>query len=95
MSTHKIDGAPGARGGILEPPGICEVKFRAADQKSKMHQLDPVLVSLDADMLLSRKAMNAEALSLGSMLPLAGAAVFADVQLEWAAPTRLLQVDCL
>lgn len=22
-----------ARGGILEPPGICEIKFRAADQK--------------------------------------------------------------
>lgn len=26
-----------SRGGILEPPGICEVKFRAADQLSKMH----------------------------------------------------------
>merc|ERR1719451_36987 len=35
-----------SRGGILEPPGICEVKFRAADQKNKMHQLDPVLLAL-------------------------------------------------
>lgn len=26
-----------SRGGILEPPGICEVKFRVADQMSKMH----------------------------------------------------------
>lgn len=28
-----------SRGGILEPPGICEVKFRAADQVSKMHEV--------------------------------------------------------
>merc|ERR1711871_791225 len=39
-----------SRGGILEPPGICEVKFRAADQVSKMHQLDPVLQSLDVEL---------------------------------------------
>lgn len=26
------------RGGILEPPGICEVKFRAADQVAAMHR---------------------------------------------------------
>lgn len=28
-----------SRGGILEPPGICEVKFRAADQVIKMHEV--------------------------------------------------------
>lgn len=28
-----------SRGGILEPPGICEVKFRAADQITKMHEV--------------------------------------------------------
>jgi len=39
-----------SRGGILEPPGICEVKFRGEDQLKKMHQLDPVLVGLDADL---------------------------------------------
>lgn len=33
-----------ARGGILEPPGICEVKFRAPDQLKTMHRLDPVLL---------------------------------------------------
>ena len=38
-----------SRGGILEPPGICEVKFRGEDQVLKMHQLDPVLVQLDAE----------------------------------------------
>ena len=27
-----------SRGGILEPPGICEVKFRAQDQVSAMHR---------------------------------------------------------
>ncbi len=35
------------RGGILEPPGICEVKFRLDDQLKKMHQLDPELQFLD------------------------------------------------
>ncbi|CAM9521547.1 unnamed protein product, partial [Choristocarpus tenellus] len=38
-----------SRGGILEPPGICEVKFRGADQIAKMHQLDEVLKGLDLD----------------------------------------------
>lgn len=27
-----------SRGGILEPPGICEVKFRSADQIQAMHR---------------------------------------------------------
>lgn len=27
-----------SRGGILEPPGICEVKFRAQDQVAAMHR---------------------------------------------------------
>jgi len=39
-----------SRGGILEPPGICEVKFRANDQFQKMHQLDPVLMQLDSEL---------------------------------------------
>lgn len=32
-----------SRGGILEPPGICEVKFRAADQITKMHEVTDVI----------------------------------------------------
>jgi len=38
-----------SRGGILEPPGICEVKFRSKDQISAMHRLDPILATLDED----------------------------------------------
>jgi len=38
-----------SRGGILEPPGICEVKFRAADQLKAMHRLDPTLLKLSQD----------------------------------------------
>jgi acetyl-CoA carboxylase/biotin carboxylase 1 len=38
-----------SRGGILEPPGICEVKFRDKDQKAAMHRLDPVLLELDQE----------------------------------------------
>ncbi|CAE8738128.1 unnamed protein product, partial [Polarella glacialis] len=37
-----------SRGGILEPAGIVEVKFRAPQQKEMMHRLDPVLKDLDA-----------------------------------------------
>lgn len=36
-----------ARGGILEPPGICEVKYRAQDQIATMHRMDSVLKDLD------------------------------------------------
>ncbi len=39
-----------SRGGILEPPGICEVKFRKDDQLKKMHQLDPELQFLDGEL---------------------------------------------
>ena len=39
-----------ARGGILEPPGICEVKFRSQEQRQAMHRLDPVLLELDAEL---------------------------------------------
>lgn len=40
---------PDSRGGILEPAGITEVKFRAQDQLKVMHRLDPVLQVLDSD----------------------------------------------
>jgi len=36
-----------SRGGILEPPGICEVKFRKPDQLKTMHRLDEELMALD------------------------------------------------
>ena len=38
-----------SRGGILEPPGICEVKFRSKDQLAAMHRLDPILATLDEE----------------------------------------------
>jgi len=37
-----------SRGGILEPAGIVEVKFRTPQQKELMHRLDPELQQLDA-----------------------------------------------
>jgi len=39
-----------SRGGILEPPGIVEVKFRAPDQKAVMHRTDKKLQALDAEL---------------------------------------------
>jgi len=39
-----------SRGGILEPPGICEVKFRKNDQIKMMHRLDAELIALDKEL---------------------------------------------
>jgi acetyl-CoA carboxylase/biotin carboxylase 1 len=57
-----------ARGGILEPPGICEVKYRGQEQVATMHRLDPVLLDLDERMVhqdsntsQQREGMQAEA----------------------------------
>jgi acetyl-CoA carboxylase/biotin carboxylase 1 len=40
-----------SRGGILEPPGICEVKYRSQEQISTMHRLDSQLQELDESLL--------------------------------------------
>ena len=41
---------PDSRGGILEPAGIIEVKFRERDQVNVMHRLDPQLQLLDSEL---------------------------------------------
>jgi len=41
---------PDSRGGILEPAGIIEVKFRDADQIKAMHRIDEQLKLLDAEL---------------------------------------------
>ena len=38
-----------ARGGILEPPGICDVKFRKPDLLKAMHRLDSRLMQARRD----------------------------------------------
>jgi hypothetical protein len=45
-----------SRGGILEPPGICEVKYRSQEQKIAMHRLDPTLIELD-DLLVQHNRL--------------------------------------
>uniref|UniRef100_A0A7S4ATP2 Acetyl-CoA carboxylase n=1 Tax=Pseudo-nitzschia australis TaxID=44445 RepID=A0A7S4ATP2_9STRA len=40
---------PDSRGGILEPAGISEIKFRTPDQVKMMHRLDEQLQMLDAE----------------------------------------------
>lgn len=37
---------PGARGGVLEPEGIVEIKFRTPDLVKAMHRLDPIIAGL-------------------------------------------------
>lgn len=37
---------PGASGGVLEPEGIVEIKYRTPDLQATMHRLDPVLQQL-------------------------------------------------
>merc|ERR1712176_871398 len=41
---------PDSRGGILEPAGITEVKFRLPDQVKVMHRIDPQLQALDNEL---------------------------------------------
>ena len=41
---------PDSRGGILEPAGITEIKFRAPDQLKMMHRLDSQLKMLDEEL---------------------------------------------
>ncbi|KAL3817779.1 hypothetical protein ACHAXA_002423 [Cyclostephanos tholiformis] len=41
---------PEARGGILEPAGIVEIKFRLNDQLKAMHRIDRQLQMLDAEL---------------------------------------------
>lgn len=41
---------PDSRGGILEPAGITEIKFRLPDQLKVMHRNDPQLKLLDAEL---------------------------------------------
>ena len=41
---------PDSRGGILEPAGITEIKFRLPDQLKAMHRLDAQLKLLDAEL---------------------------------------------
>jgi len=41
---------PDSRGGILEPSGISEIKFRGPDQVKMMHRLDSQLQLLDAEL---------------------------------------------
>ena len=37
---------PGAAGGVLEPEGIVDIKYRAPDLLASMHRLDPVILHL-------------------------------------------------
>ena len=43
---------PVARGGVLEPEGIVEIKFRVPDLLKAMHRLDPVIRGLKEEAAL-------------------------------------------
>ena len=40
---------PIARGGVLEPEGMVEIKFRTPDLVKAMHRLDPVIAGFKAE----------------------------------------------
>lgn len=44
---------PAASGGVLEPEGIVEIKYRTPDLQATMHRLDPVLQQLKVHPLLA------------------------------------------
>jgi len=53
---------PDSRGGILEPAGITEVKFRLPDQVKMMHRLDPQLQLLDSELELAEEEDDKQAI---------------------------------
>lgn len=44
---------PTARGGVLEPEGMVEIKFRSNDIKKAMHRLDPEIKKLKVGVVAS------------------------------------------
>mmetsp|Transcript_3331 Transcript_3331/g.11867 ORF Transcript_3331/g.11867 Transcript_3331/m.11867 type:complete len:645 (+) Transcript_3331:397-2331(+) len=58
---------PLSRGGILEPPGIVEVKYRKADQVKTMHRLDSELIKLDAAPVKDEAAIRAREVKLAPL----------------------------
>lgn len=53
---------PDSRGGILEPAGITEIKFRLPDQIKVMHRLDPELKLLDQELDMTESEDDAAAI---------------------------------
>lgn len=51
---------PDSRGGILEPAGITEIKFRLPDQVKVMHRLDPELKLLDSELEMTENQEDKE-----------------------------------
>jgi len=47
-----------ARGGILEPPGICDVKFRKPDLVASMHRMDSKLQALDNELAAVEESLD-------------------------------------
>ena len=50
-----------ARGGILEPPGICDVKYRKPDLLKKMHQLDSQLAQMKEELKVATDSLDTAA----------------------------------
>lgn len=64
---------PAARGGVLEPEGIVEIKFRAPDLIKAMHRLDPVIARIktedEPDMDAQLRAREAALLPVYRQVP--------------------------
>lgn len=54
-SVMEMYAAEDARGGVLEPGGLVEIKFREKDLKALMHRLDEKLLVLDAQLQEARR----------------------------------------
>lgn len=58
--TMEMYAATASRGGVLEPNGAAEIKFREKDYVAAAHRLDPVLRAMDAKMELLEAAGEGE-----------------------------------
>jgi len=55
LDIMEMYAADTARGGVLEPQGIVEIKFREKDLKNTMHRLDNEIIRLDAQIAEARR----------------------------------------
>ena len=59
---------PAASGGVLEPEGIVEIKYRTPDLLATMHRLDPVLQQLKVINLSCLLLDNSNATTISCLL---------------------------
>ena len=100
-SMMELYADPSARGGVLEPEAIVEIKYRAKEVRRTMDRLDPVLIQIGEELALPSKSDEEKAIleerAKRREEQLAG--VYHQVAVQFAelhdTPTRMKEKGCL